>query len=211
MFLAIEGPEGSGKSTLVGHLAEVYRARGRDVLVTQEPGTTPIGKAFRRILKDPQYKGTFPPLAELFGFLAARAAFVESVVKPALDEGRVVITDRFSLSTMAYQIAGRGLPEPECLAAIQLAEGGVRVRYVALLVDPHIGIRRKRAQKDADDRFALESLGYHEQVLEGYQRYGRRYGAYVVGTSTLDTAGVLELVQQYLDQTFGKNLRARGA
>lgn len=210
MFIAVEGPEGCGKTTLTKRLSEMYRERGLDVLISREPGGTPVGEEFRRVLKDPKHQGSFPKLSELFGFLAARAAFVAGVVKPALDEGKLVLTDRFSLSTMAYQIAGRGLPERECLAAIALAESGVSPYYIALLVDPHIGLRRKADQGDAGDRFALESLDYHQQVHEGYRRYGRRFGAYIVGTDTLSAEQVFRAVQEHLDERFGKKLRALG-
>lgn len=202
MLLAIEGPEGCGKSTLSKRLAAHYQALGQDVLVSREPGGTAIGEEFRRVLKDPRYQGQFPPLSELFGFLAARAAFVDGIVKPALDKGTLVLTDRFSLSTMAYQIAGRGLPEQECLAAIELAEGGVIPYYIVLLVDPHTGLRRKAIQQDADDRFAQESLDYHLRVLDGYRRFGRRSNAYVIGTNTLSAEQVFHAVREHLDDRF---------
>lgn len=202
MLLAVEGPEGCGKSTLIMHLASYYRGRGQSVLMSREPGGTEVGEEFRRVLKDPRYKDKFPPLAELFGFLAARAAFVEGIVKPALEDGTLVLTDRYSLSTMAYQIAGRGLPERECLAAIELAEGGVVPYYIVLLVDPRKGLRRKLIQHDADDRFAQEPLEYHQRVLDGYRRFGQQFGAYVVDTDTLSLEKVFQVVREHLDRKF---------
>lgn len=197
MFIAAEGPEGAGKGRLIANLAALYRGV-REVIITQEPGTTPIGKEFRRILKDPKYQGTFPPLAELFGFLAARAVFVEQVVKPALAEGKVVLTDRFSLSTMAYQIAGRGLPEEPCMQAIQLAEGGVQPQYVVLLVSPEVGLARKKKQGDDGDRFAKESLDFHRRVHGGYLKYGQSQHAIVVDTDNLSAEEVFQKVRKQL-------------
>jgi dTMP kinase len=205
MFIAIEGPEGSGKSTLVRGLVEAYQHRGLSVVFSREPGGTLIGEKFRRVLKDPAHQGKFPPLAEFFGFLAARAAFVEEVVRPALAEGKIVITDRYSLSTMAYQIAGRELPKKACLAAIRLAEGGVIPFYVVLLVSPEVGLQRKTKQGDANDRFAAEDLSFHRRVAAGYRYYGclnnkRGHASIVLDTEPLSEAEVLNWVILFLDQ-----------
>lgn len=208
MFIGIEGPEGSGKSTLSDSLTLLYRRRGLKVEQSREPGGTPVGEDFRRILKDPVHQGKFPPLAELFGFLAARAAFVDGVVRPALAEGKIVITDRYSLSTMAYQIAGRGLPERECLAAIQLAEGGVVPFYVVLLVNSRRGLHRKAQQGDAHDRFAKEELSYHQRVWEGYWKYGQYVGALTVNTDKVDADTVFAVVKKELDGSYPQQLRA---
>ncbi len=178
---------------------------------SREPGGTPVGEEIRAILKDPKYLGTFPPLTELFGFLAARAAFVENIVRPALAEGKIVITDRYSLSTMAYQIAGRGLPEAECMAAIKFAEGGISPFYVVLLVNQRRGLARKRRQGDAGDRFAQEDTEFHHRVWEGYWRYGEQFRALMINTDKVDSGTVFTTVRTALDQKFPKELRASGA
>lgn len=205
MFIAIEGPEGSGKSTLSDKLTAFYRARGQRVVQTREPGGTPIGDKFRRILKDPKYQGQFPPVAELFGFLAARAAFVDGLVHPALADGKVVLTDRYSLSTAAYQIAGRGLPEAECLAAIKLAEGGMHPYYIVLLVEPEIGLARKRKQGDDRDRFAQEKLAYHRRVADGYFRYSalEQFGPNTLINADQDPEQVFQQAVSALALAFG--------
>ena len=197
MFIVAEGPEGAGKSTLIANLAALYEGQ-HEVVVTREPGGTPVGEEFRRILKDPQYQGTFPAMAEFFGFLAARAAFVEQIVKPALSAGKIVLTDRFSLSTMAYQIAGRGLPERPCMEAIRLAEGGIQPRYVVLLARPQVGLARKKKQGDDGDRFAQEEVDFHKKVYDGYVKYGKSHGAIVIDTDHLSSEEVFQQVRAQL-------------
>lgn len=209
MFLGIEGPEGSGKGTLAERLETLFRERGRVVVRSREPGGTEVGEEFRRVLKDPRHQGKFPPLSELFGFLAARAAYVQDIVKPALARGDIVITDRFSLSTMAYQIAGRGLPEAQSLAAIQLAEQGIHPVYIVLLVSPEVGLERKRKQGDDKDRFAQEALAYHRKVYEGYRHYGRRFGAITIDTDKLDPGQAFWEVQQQLNARYRRELGPR--
>jgi dTMP kinase len=206
VFIAIEGPEGSGKSTLAEHLVGEYKQRGLPVIFSREPGGTLVGEEFRRILKDPRYRGKFPPMAELFGFLAARVAFVEEIVRPALRDGYIVITDRYSLSTMAYQIWGRLLIEQECMFPIKLAESRIKPYYVVLMVEPEIGLRRKSRQGDADDRFAQEDLEFHRRVAEGYRRYAKREGGLLIDTDTMSQESVLDWVTLHLDRRFPKEL-----
>jgi dTMP kinase len=123
LFLAFEGVEGAGKSTQVALLAEHLRARGREVVVAREPGSTPLGERVRSLVLDHDELG-IPGRSELFLMLAARAAFVEQVVRPALARGAVVLADRFELSTLAYQGAGRGLPVDEIVRCNGFATAG---------------------------------------------------------------------------------------
>src|SRR2546425_1386405 len=123
VFIVVEGPEGGGKSTRVRWLAARLRADGRRVVAVRQPGGTPVAEAARKLAL--QFPHEVAPVAELFLFLAARADLVHHVIRPALDEGQVVVADRFDLSTMAYQVAGAGLPAAEVAQAIRLATGGV--------------------------------------------------------------------------------------
>src|SRR5207247_8077295 len=116
-FVVVEGPEGAGKSTLVRWLGTTLRAEGRAVLTVREPGGTPIAEAARKLALKSRHDRAFG--AELFLFLAARADLVERVIRPALTNGQVVIADRFGLSTIAYQVAGRGLPQAAVEAALR--------------------------------------------------------------------------------------------
>src|SRR3989441_5754442 len=124
LFIVVEGPEGAGKSTLVRWLAARLRADGRRVVAVRQPGGTPVAEAARQLAL--QFPHEVAPVAELFLFLAARADLVHHVIGPALEEGQVVVADRFDLSTIAYQVAGAGLPAAEVAQAIRLATGGGR-------------------------------------------------------------------------------------
>jgi dTMP kinase len=168
LFLAFEGVEGSGKSTQVQVLAERLRARGRQVVVAREPGSTPLGERIRSLVLD-QHELGIPARSELFLMLAARAAFVDLVVRPALARGDVVIADRFELSTLAYQGAGRGLPVAEIVRSNSIATAGTMPDATILLeLDPDEGARRQLAAAKDRDRLELESSGFHRRVADGY-------------------------------------------
>ncbi len=133
-FVVVEGPEGAGKSTLVRWLGATLRAEGRDVLTVREPGGTPLAEAARKLALKSRHDRAFG--AELFLFLAARADLVERVIRPALESGQVVIADRFGLSTLAYQVAGRGLPHADVEAALRVATGGLSPDLTLILDVP---------------------------------------------------------------------------
>jgi dTMP kinase len=166
-FVALEGPEGSGKSTLVGPLAERMRASGVDPLVVREPGSTRAAEIARQALLDPEHP--VGPLAELFLYLAARADLVQSTIRPALDAGRVVLSDRFALSTEAYQMAGRGLDPALVRAGNQAATGGVRPDLTLILdLAPELGQARQLAAGKRQDRLDRESVDFHRRVVNFY-------------------------------------------
>lgn len=167
LFVVLEGPEGSGKSTLAQPLAERMRERGEDPVVVREPGGTRAGEIARRALLDPEHPvGT---LAELFFYLAARAQLVEEVIAPALREGRVVLSDRFSLSTEAYQMAGRGASAEVVLPANRAAVGGLRPDLTLILdLPPDVGRARQLASGKQLDRLDAESAEFHRRVLDYY-------------------------------------------
>ena len=166
-FVVLEGPEGSGKSTLVGPLAERMRASGVDPLVVREPGSTRAAEIARQALLDPEHP--VGPLAELFLYLAARADLVQSTIRPALDAGRVVLSDRFALSTEAYQMAGRGLDPALVRAGNQAATGGVRPDLTLILdLAPELGQARQLAAGKRQDRLDRESGDFHRRVVNFY-------------------------------------------
>ena len=166
-FIVLEGPEGSGKSTLVGPLAERMRAGGADPVVIREPGGTWAAEIARQALLDPEHP--VGPVAELFFYLAARADLVQTVIRPALAAGRVVLSDRFALSTEAYQMAGRGLDPAMVRAANHAATQGLSADLTLILdLPPELGQARQIAAGKRQDRLDRESADFHRRVVDYY-------------------------------------------
>ncbi len=172
MFIAFEGPEGSGKSTQIALLAGWLHERGLAVLTTREPGGTAIGDRVRAILLD-HAASEMSPEAEVLLFSAARAQLVNEVIRPHLEAGGVVLCDRFADSTMAYQGYGHRLPLDKLATITDFATGGLRPALVAYLdIDVQAGLGRKQqhAQDDAGqwNRMEAKALAFHERVRAGY-------------------------------------------
>jgi dTMP kinase len=166
-FIVLEGPEGSGKSTLLGPLAERMRESGVEPVVVREPGGTRAAEIARQALLDPEHP--VGPVAELFLYLAARADLVQTIIRPALSAGRVVLSDRFELSTEAYQMAGRGLDPTMVRAANQAATQGLSPDLTLILdLPPEIGQARQIAAGKRQDRLDRESAEFHRRVVEYY-------------------------------------------
>lgn len=167
-FVVLEGPDGSGKSTLVGPLAERIRAGGIEPVVVREPGGTRAAEIARQALLDPAHP--LGPLAELFLYLAARADLVATVIEPALAAGRVVLSDRFAMTTEAYQMAGRGLDPDLVRAGNQAATGGLCPDLTLIIdLDPEIGLARQVAAGKPQDRLEREGSEFHRRVVEYYR------------------------------------------
>ena len=173
MFIALEGPEGSGKSSQLPDLAEFLSGQGWDVLTTREPGGTPIGDQIRQILMRLDNQ-ELHPRTEILLFLASRAQLVEQVIKPALREGKLVLCDRFGDSTLAYQGYGHGIDLATLRAMLAFATDNLKPDLTLLLdVDVEIGLQRKR-KEDEWNRLDAYELAFHQRVREGYHELCRQ-------------------------------------
>jgi dTMP kinase len=170
LFITFEGGEGSGKSTQVELLARRLETAGRRVLKLREPGGTPLGEELRQLLL--HRRADISPQAELLLFLAARAELVRAVIRPALAEGTIVICDRFSDSTLAYQGYGRGIDLDQVRKLNDSATGGLKPDLTVLL-DLPVEAGRSRKQRD-EDAFQGEDDTFHERVRQGYLALARQ-------------------------------------
>ncbi len=167
MFITLEGPEGSGKTTQIGPLAEFLRDQGYDVLTTREPGGTRIGEQVRGILHSLE-NTSMHPRTEALLFQAARAQLTAQVIRPHLEKGGIVLSDRFADSTLAYQGYGHGLPLDALRTIIAFAAGGLQPDLTLLLdVAVEVGLQRRAAGGEWNrlDAYAIE---FHRRVQTGY-------------------------------------------
>jgi dTMP kinase len=198
MFVAFEGVEGSGKGTQI-RLAEEYLAsRGAEVLVTREPGGTELGERLRDLLLDPE-TGKVEARTEALLFAASRAQHVQSVVRPALAEGKVVICDRYIDSSLAYQGWARGLGEQDVLTLNVWATQGLFPDLVILLhVEPELGLLR---MTERPDRMELEGEDFHAKVSDAYLKIAEEHPErFVVVDAGAPPAEVFETVKEALDR-----------
>jgi dTMP kinase len=174
MFITIEGIEGSGKTTQISHMAGFLNRMGYECIVTREPGGTKIGEKIRRILLDQDHH-MLDAIAELLLYTADRAQHVSETIKPALDEGKVVLCDRFCDSTIAYQGAARGIDAGTVKALNRLVLKDISPDITFLLdLPPDVGLLRAWKEIDngsrdvAQSRFEREQILFHEKVRRGY-------------------------------------------
>jgi len=169
-FITFEGIDGSGKSTQLRMLAGELRQRSIDVITTREPGGTPLGRRLREAFLETEE--TVAPLAELLLFAADRAQHVEFLVKPALNEGRIVISDRYADATFAYQGAGRGFPEATINQIIELATGCLKpdlTLFFDISVENALTRMRSRSQTgERINRMDVETADFYSNVRKAY-------------------------------------------
>jgi dTMP kinase len=167
MFITLEGPEGSGKTSQLPKLAEYLRQRGFDVLTTREPGGTSISEQIRTVLHNLENK-EMNPRTEILLFQASRAQLVEQVIKPHLAKGGVVLSDRYADSTLAYQGYGHQIEIGPLRVLVSFATGGLKPDLTLLLdVDVETGLRRKEL-KGEWNRLDAYDLEFHQRVRRGY-------------------------------------------
>ncbi|MDK9718759.1 MAG: dTMP kinase [Trichlorobacter sp.] len=173
MFITFEGIEGCGKSTQIALLATALQQVGQRVLLTREPGGCPIANQIRTVLLDAA-NSALVPMAELMLYAASRAQHLAEVIRPALSDGVIVLCDRFSDATRAYQSFGRGLDRQTIETLNNLACNDISPDLTVLLDCPvEVGLGRARQRIEAtsgprEERFELESLAFHQRVRDGY-------------------------------------------
>jgi dTMP kinase len=195
-FITVEGIEGVGKSTNIAHIRRLIEAAGIDVVMTREPGGTPLGEAIRGLLLDPRYTGMSPE-CELQLMFAARAEHLGKVILPALEQGQWVLCDRFTDATYAYQGGGRGIDIGKIARLEQWVQGDFRPNLTVLLDVPvAVGLARA-GNRGILDRFELEQIGFFERVRQAYLDLAARHdGRYRVIDANQPLAGV----QRQLDE-----------
>ena len=168
MFITLEGPEGSGKSMQICQLGDYIREQGFEVLTTREPGGTFIGDQIREVIMRMD-NTMMSPRAEILLFCAARAQIVEEVIRPNLEKGLVVISDRYADSTLAYQGYGHGLDISILKEILRFATGGLQPDLTLLLdVDVEEGLKRRRIGGGEWNRLDAQQLAFHQRVRQGY-------------------------------------------
>jgi dTMP kinase len=188
-FISLEGIEGSGKTTQAAVLADALRARGNQVMLTREPGGTRAGECIREILLDRSV--ALAAAAELLLVLADRAQHVREKLRPALEAGQIVISDRYSDSTIAYQGHGRGLDLKLVRELNRFASDGITPDLTIVLdCEPETGLERSKARTKvpviANDRFEAEQIEFHRRIREGFRVIAHDEPSRVV---VLDSAG----------------------
>ncbi|MGB5107662.1 MAG: dTMP kinase [Candidatus Zixiibacteriota bacterium] len=200
VLISFEGVDGSGKSTQARMLYEYLRKQRFEVLFIREPGGTAVSEAIRAILLDNKHK-QMNPRAELLLFLASRAELVDKVINPALKDGKIVITDRFSDSTLAYQIDGRKLPRKVVVATNDFAAEGVKPN-LTFIVDLEIARAHSRL-KARKDRMESSAEDFHRRVRRGFLKIAKsepRRAKVVDGRESQEIIfkQVLAVTQQFL-------------
>lgn len=204
VFLVFEGVEGSGKTTQARALGEWLASRGRSVHLCREPGGTELGEEIRSLVLGDH---DVPPRSELLLLLAARAVFVDEVVRPRLERGEIVIADRYQLSTLAYQGYGRGLPLDEVRRINRFATNGLDPDLTLVLdVPPELGEERRLAEGRRSDRIEREGLEFHRRVAGAYRLLAESEPEVVLidGTGTPESvqSAILELLGDRYPETF---------
>ncbi len=168
MFITFEGPEGSGKTTQIKLLTLFLQNQGFEIVATREPGGTSIGDQIRATLHAVE-NGEMQPVTEVLLYSASRAQLVRELIQPALQDGKIVLCDRYADSTLAYQGYGRGLNLPDLQALTKIATGGLKPDLTLFLdIDVEQGLARRISGGDEMNRLDLETVAFHQRVRAGY-------------------------------------------
>ena len=188
LFIVMEGPDGSGKTTQINLLKEYLEEAGYECLITREPGGTVIGEEVRQLILNPEHK-EMSPVTEMLLYAASRAQLVHEVIGPALEEGKIVISDRFVDSSIVYQGIARKLGISTVSAVNAPGIGIYRPDGIFFIdLSEEEGLRRKKEQKNLD-RMEQEGIDFHHMVSEGYRKVlsGRPEVMKIDGGRSIDT------------------------
>ena len=203
IFITFEGGDGSGKSTQIKKLMKYLEGKGYSVVLTREPGGTPIGEKIRDIILDKKH-AEMAPMTEAMLYAASRAQHVEEVIKPALNAGSVVICDRFIDSSLAYQGYARGLGD-SVMNINEYALDGIMPDLTFLMkIDPRKG--KKRIGGREADRIEREALEFHQRVYDGYEKLEKESGGRIVG---IDATGKVNDIAEEIIEAFEEYIDAR--
>jgi len=206
LFIVMEGPDGSGKTTQINLLKEYLEEAGYECLITREPGGTVIGEEVRQLILNPEHK-EMSPVTEMLLYAASRAQLVHEVIGPALEEGKIVISDRFVDSSIVYQGIARKLGISTVSAVNALGIGIYRPDGIFFIdLSEEEGLRRKKEQKNLD-RMEQEGIDFHHMVSEGYRKVlsGRPEVMKIDGGRSIDT--IQKKIRNHVDELLKKKNR----
>lgn len=174
LFITVEGIEGVGKSTAIRYISDYFKQKNRDVILTREPGGTEIAEKIRQLVLDHSQE-VLVPAAELMLFFAARAQHVAHLIQPSLAQGKIVLCDRFTDSSYAYQMAGRSISESYLTVLENLAHKNLQPNLTLLLdASPEIGLARAKKDKELD-RIEVEKIEFFNAVRKAYLARAEQY------------------------------------
>ena len=210
MFITLDGGDGCGKSTQIHRLAETLQSHGHQVLCCRDPGSTPLGDAVRTILLNRQ-ELSIADMTEVFLFMAARAQLVREVIRPSLEIGHVVLSDRFLLSTFVYQCYAGGVPA-EMLEAMSVAAVGETLPDLGIVLDiPYEVAIQRIGERAAPDRMECKGEMYHRQVREGFLHYAAAEPhRYVVIDATPSPDEVAEALWEIVNKKWNTSIKSVG-
>ena len=206
LFIVMEGPDGSGKTTQINLLKEYLEEAGYECLITREPGGTVIGEEVRQLILNPEHK-EMSPVTEMLLYAASRAQLVHEVIGPALEEGKIVISDRFVDSFIVYQGIARKLGISTVSAVNAPGIGIYRPDGIFFIdLSEAEGLRRKKEQKNLD-RMEQEGIDFHHMVSEGYRKVlsGRPEVMKIDGGRSIDT--IQKKIRNHVDELLKKKNR----
>lgn len=206
LFIVMEGPDGSGKTTQINLLKEYLEEAGYECLITREPGGTVIGEEIRQLILNPEHK-EMSPVTEMLLYAASRAQLVHEVIGPALEEGKIVIGDRFVDSSIVYQGIARKLGISTVSAVNAPGIGIYRPDGIFFIdLSEAEGLRRKKEQKNLD-RMEQEGIDFHHMVSEGYRKVlsGRPEVMKIDGGRSIDT--IQKKIRNHVDELLKKKNR----